>query len=127
MKELKKDTWYWLTNPQESDIPYPVYCNVDGRISIDGSIIAESYEKYVIQYLTEVTMPSDDSKQERDTLQLITERDHWEEKATELANDIGGMLGFDVGEHSNMNCPVQNAIDGVFEMTDTVTETLKAQ
>lgn len=48
--------------------------------------------------------------------QLILERDHWEEKATELAEDIGSALGFEVGEHSNINCPVQNAIDGVYNM-----------
>jgi len=53
---------------------------------------------------------------------LIIERDHWEEKATELANDIGKALGFDVGEHSNLNCPVQTAIDGVFEMSSQIEE-----
>jgi len=46
--------------------------------------------------------------------QLIERRDHWEEKATELAVDIGQALGVDVGEHSSVNCPVQNAIDVVY-------------
>lgn len=46
--------------------------------------------------------------------ELIDQRDHWEEKATELANDIGNALGFDVGEHSNLNCPVQSAIDEIY-------------
>lgn len=53
---------------------------------------------------------------------LMAERDHWEEKATELASDIGKVLGFDVGEHSNMNCPVQTAIDGLFEMGAQIEE-----
>ena len=47
--------------------------------------------------------------------QLIERRDHWEEKATELAIDIGQAIGVDVGEHSNVNCPVQNAIDAVYQ------------
>ena len=63
-------------------------------------------------------------EEERQMTKAITERDYWEEKATELANDVGALLGFDVGEHSNMNCPVQTAIDGVFEMSATVKEAL---
>lgn len=51
------------------------------------------------------------SKLDSDLGEEIDRRDHWENKATELANDIGNALGFDVGEHSNMNCPVQTAID----------------
>lgn len=51
---------------------------------------------------------------------LIGERAHWESKSTELAEDIGSALGFDVGEHSSDNCPVQNAIDGVYEMRSTL-------
>ena len=56
--------------------------------------------------------------------EILSERDYWHDKATELANDVGKLLGFDVGEHSNMNCPVQTAIDGVFEMGATVREAL---
>lgn len=59
---------------------------------------------------------------ERSEIQLIKERDYWEEKATELANDIGSALGFDVGEHSNLNCPVQSAIDGLYEMRSQIEE-----
>lgn len=42
--------------------------------------------------------------------QLISERDHWEGLATQLANDVGNHFRVDVGEHSNGNCPVQEAI-----------------
>jgi hypothetical protein len=52
---------------------------------------------------------------ESEMTQLIERRDHWEEKATELAVDIGQALGVDVGEHSSANCPVQNAIDVVYQ------------
>jgi hypothetical protein len=57
--------------------------------------------------------PSAEPTDERAMTRLITERDYWEEKATELANDVGKHLGIEVGEHSNLNCPVQNAIDAL--------------
>ncbi len=38
------------------------------------------------------------------------DRDHWEEMATNLANAVGKFLDRDVGEHSNMNCPVHTAM-----------------
>lgn len=53
---------------------------------------------------------------ECEELKNIALRDYWEDKATELADDIGKALGFEVGEHSSDNCPVQNAIDGVYHM-----------
>lgn len=59
---------------------------------------------------------------EQDIDKILKERDYWEEKATELANDIGGALGFDVGEHNNINCPVQAAIDGVNHMRSKIYE-----
>ncbi len=46
---------------------------------------------------------------------LVSDRDNWEEKATELANDVAAVLGVDVGEHTSANCPVQNAIDAVYQ------------
>ena len=66
------------------------------------------------------------AKQDLAHTKTIEERDHWHDKATELAKDVGKMLGFDVGEHCNANCPVQTAIDGVFEMTATVEAALAA-
>lgn len=61
-------------------------------------------------------------EEERALMVAIEQRDYWEEKATELANDIGDALGFEVGEHSNCNCPVQNAIDGVYQMRSQIEE-----
>lgn len=43
--------------------------------------------------------------------QLMTERDNAEEQADKLADCIAGLLGIEIGEHSNMNDPWQNAID----------------
>lgn len=61
-------------------------------------------------------------EQEIDLTKEIQAREFWELKATELANDIAGALGFWVGEHSSSNCPVQNAIDGISEMASQVEE-----
>ena len=41
----------------------------------------------------------------------IEQRDHWEEKATELAGSVAHHFGIWIGEHTSANCPVQNAID----------------
>lgn len=43
----------------------------------------------------------------------LTNRDYWEEKSTDLAMKIGEHLDVNVGEHSNMNCPIQNAFDAI--------------
>lgn len=42
-------------------------------------------------------------------LEEIESRDHWEEKATNLANKVGEYFKQDVGEHSSANCPIRNA------------------
>lgn len=34
--ELEKDTWYWVSHPQEDDIFYPVWVHSDGSIIMDG-------------------------------------------------------------------------------------------
>ncbi len=69
--ELKPDTWYWLTNPQETDIPYPIYCNCDGRLSIDGDVKTEYYHKYLVPYLTEIAMPDTLPVESSDIRELI--------------------------------------------------------
>ena len=45
-----------------------------------------------------------------DCLQLIKERDLYSDKADELAQAIADHFGGDIGEHSNMNCPWENAL-----------------
>lgn len=39
--------------------------------------------------------------------EIIGQRDTWEEKATELALDVGTLLNTEVGEHSNVNNSAQ--------------------
>jgi len=51
--------------------------------------------------------PSKDSELD-DT---IEQRDHWESKSSELACLASAYFGFNIGEHTSANCPVQNAID----------------
>lgn len=48
---------------------------------------------------------------ERDCIQVITERDHNAEMADKLADAIGDYFGQDIGEHSNVNCPWTAALE----------------
>ena len=48
---------------------------------------------------------------ERDMDQLIGERDHAEEMADKLADAIATLLGVEIGEHSSMNCPWEQALE----------------
>lgn len=57
----------------------------------------------------------------------IDARDRWEERATELANDVGTLLNVDVGEHSSANCPVQNAINAVYQAAQKKAKTDESQ
>ena len=85
------------------------YCDLMEKWTVDKLTLEEANHLITILIV-------DNAKLERGSSEIIIERDHWEDKATELANMVGAALGFDVGEHSNLNCPVQTAIDGVFEM-----------
>ena len=40
--EFEKDCWYWMFNPEEGGIFYPIYINSDGRVVMDGKIMDES-------------------------------------------------------------------------------------
>jgi hypothetical protein len=47
--------------------------------------------------------------------EIIDQRDRCEEVADELADQIARITGVDIGEHSNANCPWQNAIEAAEE------------
>lgn len=51
------------------------------------------------------------SSEERDHDQTMKERDDAEKIADALAHAIAAITGDEIGEHSNMNCPWQNALD----------------
>ena len=42
---------------------------------------------------------------------LIDQRDHFENQAEQLKDKLQDLYDVDFGEHSNCNCPFQNAID----------------
>ncbi len=33
---IERDTWYWISHPQEGDIFWPIYVNGDGQYFMDG-------------------------------------------------------------------------------------------
>lgn len=70
-----------------------------------------SYARSVIAALSSPASsagrPSDDELWD----QTLAERDRYHERADELAGAIAKHLGIDIGEHSNLNDPWQNAID----------------
>lgn len=70
----------------------------------------------VKQFKNRATTPHLSASVPDPDLQVIEQRDYWEEKATELAEDVGKHFGFEVGEHSSANCPVQTAIDQMGEI-----------
>lgn len=51
-------------------------------------------------------MRSDDLRE----TQPIDDRDRAEDAAGKLANAVGQLLGVEIGEHSNTNCPWDNAL-----------------
>lgn len=53
--------------------------------------------------------------EERSHSETIDQRDRCEEVADELADHIARITGVDIGEHSSVNCPWQNAIDAAEE------------
>ena len=81
---------------------------------IQGVLVCLDYYDDVMSMASELLeLRKDNDKHEKEIIELITERDYWEGKATELAEDVGELLDFEVGEHSSANCPVRNAIDNV--------------
>lgn len=49
--------------------------------------------------------------------QLIASRDRAEAMADKLAEKIATEKSLNIGEHSSVNCPWQNALDGVSEQS----------
>ena len=51
------------------------------------------------------------TKHDHEIEQLIHQRDHAQDMADKLAHAIATKLKVDVGEHSNVNCPWENALE----------------
>ncbi|WP_278651932.1 hypothetical protein [Pandoraea pnomenusa] len=54
---------------------------------------------------------------ERELGQVIDERDQYHDAAEKLADAIAKHFGVEIGEHSNLNCPWQNALDHIAQAT----------
>ncbi|AIU29325.1 hypothetical protein LV28_24570 [Pandoraea pnomenusa] len=54
---------------------------------------------------------------ERELGQVIDERDQFHDAAEKLADAIAKHFGVEIGEHSNLNCPWQNALDHIAQAT----------
>nr|WP_023596477.1 hypothetical protein [Pandoraea pnomenusa] len=54
---------------------------------------------------------------ERELGQVIDERDQYHDAADKLAGAIAKHFGVEIGEHSNLNCPWQNALDHIAQAT----------
>lgn len=52
-----------------------------------------------------------------DCLQIMKERDLYSDKADELAQAIADHFGVNIGEHSNMNYPWENALEWIYPIT----------
>ena len=61
--------------------------------------------------------PEGDTPEDRVLSQTIDQRDRYQEVADELADHIARITGTELGEHSSVNCPWQNAIDAAEEYT----------
>lgn len=59
------------------------------------------------------------AEEERASLQTIDERDKAQDVADRLTEAIAEITGVDMGEHSNMNDPWQNALQAATEYADT--------
>jgi hypothetical protein len=57
------------------------------------------------------TLPAQDTKHEREVDRLLKQIEYTEEWADKLANAIAERLGVDIGEHSNLNNPWQEALN----------------
>ena len=55
--------------------------------------------------------PDGDTPEDRVLSQIIDQRDRYHEVADELADHLARITGVEIGEHSSVNCPWQNAIE----------------
>ena len=97
VKEKLLNIWNNRVYPKESDtyILHPV----------TGERMDKSMCKRVITQMYE------------DDINTIKERDRYHEMADKLADSIANHFGIDIGEHSNMNCPWENALEWIYPIT----------
>lgn len=64
-------------------------------------------------------LAAQDAEEERASLQTIDERDKAQDMADRLAEAIAQITGVEMGEHSNVNDPWQNALQAATEYAET--------
>ena len=55
METLEYDTWYWVTDPREGDVWYPVYVNSNFEYLLDG--VAFSVLELKVLTVVKAVMP----------------------------------------------------------------------
>lgn len=100
LEKLVIKKWNSHVYPKETDlyIHHPV----------TGEHMDKSQCKRVITQLYECVQDMDG---------LIKDRDHCHEMADKLANAIAKHFDVEIGEHSNMNCPWENALEWIYPIT----------
>jgi len=96
--------------------PNDNYDSEDGGCSVGPDVVGSDMEDAAARWNRRAQAPDDlppvpYNEHEKELLKEIESRDNWEEKATELAERVGEYFGLNVGEHSNINCPVQTALE----------------
>lgn len=57
--------------------------------------------------------PTPPAQEDKEILQVIDERDQYHEWADKLADAIAKRFGIEIGEHSNLNSPWENALEAI--------------
>lgn len=90
------------------------------EINVPVSIDCNDCDAVVVKALWSIVQKQQARIEEldREMSEIVDARDYWEEKASKLAYLVGKLNGVDVGEHSNNNCPVNNAIELLSEVNN---------
>lgn len=95
--------------PRQPGAPNFAACCAEGGGSISGCSCANPSHVF----LASQARPTDDELWD----QTLRERDRYHEVADELAAHIERITGVEIGEHSSLNCPWQNAIEAAESYT----------
>ena len=82
----------------------------DGLPRVSFDLKSEDAERFCI-FMAECTSALESEKQ------ILEERDRYHDMADELANAIAEHFNVEIGEHSNMNCPWENALEWMGTVT----------
>lgn len=108
------DEWYANSYRETTHVlPNGQYSSLRKQHSWDAWTSSANREGY------KLVKECDLQKTDQEIDQLIDERDKYQENAEELKDKLQSLYGLDFGDHSNANCPFQNAIaydDGGYKL-----------